>query len=145
MRKPVPFYLEGPRSCLSRIHLRALGDRKLVLDRLQIPGIYREAMLHSSISVLFSDLLAIIPSRVDESPFHHLRHANHLFCSIRSRESFLGVPRDLVGLSEDLNTYTLRDSQSKAVILFLGCQPEVVPTQEQAVWDVFVLENQLSC
>lgn len=69
MRKPVPFHLEGPRSCLSRIHLRALRDRKPVVDRLQIPGIYREAVLHSSISVLFPDLLAIIPSRVDESPF----------------------------------------------------------------------------
>lgn len=37
------------------------------MDRLQIPGIYREAVLHSSISVLFADLLAIIPSQVDES------------------------------------------------------------------------------
>lgn len=60
-------------------HLRALGDRKPVLDRLQIPGIYREAVPHSSISVLFPDLLAIIPSQVEESPFHCLRHANHLF------------------------------------------------------------------
>jgi hypothetical protein len=130
MRKPVPFHLEGPRSCLSRICLRALRHRKPVLDRLQIPGIYREAVLHSSISVLFSDLLAVIPSRVDESPFHRLRHANHLFWS---RKSFLSVPRALVGLPEDLATYTLRDSQSKVVILFLGCRPEVVPTQEQAL------------
>lgn len=69
---------------------------------------------------------------------HHLTLVPEIHM-VEREQSVAYISHPLISTLVSVSTHkikkfiTLRDSQSKVVILFLGCRPEVVPTQEQAL------------